>query len=727
MPKKVIILNDFSGGLNTDKSSRALEDNELAECTNFNVSSKGKIRASRIFKQTSLYGQNSNGSEADPGYGLFTFSNDRLISVPGTTNIGEFIVAWGTNLELDILEVTATGTDTTAWQNDAVSATNIGIRTAFYAAEGDLFVGGTTSATPPVLQGPSSLVYHKQDQIPSANGGAVAVATWVSSTQDNKPIPTVGSAGTGMQILQTDGIGTELDVNMLGQNMMNWIIFPTGSGLWSNDIDGDYYEYAGSWLYKNEAESDLVLLQDGSDNGSVGAYGSKMYGAADFGIADPTSLQVQAYINHNVPFTSTNFNTIYGGRLYARLKSDNGDFYLLAEVNFEKGIQGSGETDWTPWETASSDFEHDTVGDSCTTGLISAPPALLTYKILNGFSPGETGDRLVKFKTGLVANSRAYIGNVEINGRPYGDRILKSPIYQYDVFTEDSYLDVAINDGDQITALAAHGDRILQFKNSALYIINVSKELEFLEDEQQGAGVSFQAAVTTTPFGVVWVNTNGCYLYDGSDIKQLQLGKISASDWTTNITSLATIGYDSEHQQVIVLWNSNAVSTAYVFDAETGGWHKVSDMVDPTKHTTNMVNARGDKLLVGGGATVNDINFLADRTAAATGFSLKTKVFDFGNPESKKNLLEVAVVYKGYGNAASAVKVNTTADDGTLTTTTLGNLTIADGEITTKEFDTSATPDLQGNKTYQIELSGTFAHNFEAYSITLTYRDLGVH
>ena len=57
MPKKVFTLNDFSGGLVTDKSDRALEDNELAECTNFDVSSKGKIVASRIFKQTSLYGE----------------------------------------------------------------------------------------------------------------------------------------------------------------------------------------------------------------------------------------------------------------------------------------------------------------------------------------------------------------------------------------------------------------------------------------------------------------------------------------------------------------------------------------------------------------------------------------------------------------------------------------------------------------------------------------------
>jgi len=168
-------------------------------------------------------------------------------------------------------------------------------------------------------------------------------------------------------------------------------------------------------------------------------------------------------------------------------------------------------------------------------------------------------------------------------------------------------------------------------------------------------------------------------------------------------------------------------TNAYVFDAETGGWSKVSDMVDGTKNTTNMVNARGDKLLIGGGANISYVNHLADRTAAAAGYSLKTKILDLGNPENKKNLLEVAVVYNGYGNAASAVNVITTADDGSVTTTDLGDLDVTDGEITTKEFDTSATAALQGQKTFQIVLTGTFDHRFEAYSITLTHRDIGNH
>ena len=713
MPKQVFTLNDFSGGLNTDKSLRALEDNELAECTNFDVSSKGKIVASRIFEaptgSSDLYGEgNSTGAETDPGYGLFTFSNDNLISIDTTTNVGEFIVFTGD------------------------------------AAELDLFVGGTTNATPPVLSTPASLVFHKQTRVPSASadgGYDGAINIWKAGTQA-KPIP----ATTEMEIVESDGTGTAYNsATGKGQNDLIWIIKPLDgdgdttdtSGLWTNDHDGtEYYEYAASWLYKNEAESDLVMIQNHSDDGTSFLFASDdpteagMRNASSF---TDKSIQIQCWINHANPTTEAVSYLRYGARLYSRLASEEGDWYLLAEMNFEKGIKGDGETEWNSWVAATSsapNFDHGTTGDQCTTGIISAPPALLTYKILNGHSTGDipdsdqTGvkDRLVKWKTGLIANSRAYIGNVEVNGRSYGDRILKSPIFQYDVFTEDSYLDVAINDGDQITALAAHGDRILQFKNSAVYIINVSKELEFLEDEQQGAGVAFQAAVVTTPFGVVWVNTNGCYLYDGDKITQLQIGKISTTEWE-NVTSLATIGYDPLTQQVIVLWSANNGTNAFVFDAETGGWHKVTDMVDGTKNTTNMVNARGDKLLIGGAADINYVNFLADRTAAAGSFSLKSKVLDFGNPESKKNLLEVAVTYNGRGHASLDFDIIT--DDGT--STKVDALDNIGGSDVTEEFDESGTAALRGQKTYQIHINGTCDHRFELYSISLTYRDLGVH
>ena len=807
MPSKVLVINDWSGGLVTDKSARAIEDNELAECIQFDPSTKGVLKASKIFKYDGTkYGDQSEhlneldfathanwdvtgrafdtgygggqinwtfdsgtlagtltqvagkraiagtggvtysfkytivvnftpnyftltlsnfsaesvnlpftagthtviftshdlaetadftitgaddvggttdqgnftiddvsltfGTEHEPGYGLFTFSND--FEMDGTTAFnGEFIaktskiIDSGTG-DVDILEVPTEGTNSSDWKYAQITSMNSAQKTVFYAAEGDLFVGGSTAGG--TMATPKSLVYHRQLQIPSAGSG-IQVEEWIQSTQD-KPAPSDGGgiiANAEMIIYETDGSG--IDYNgaddgdlPLGQDDIHWIIRPSSNvaagsgadGLWTNDHDGvDYYEYAASWLYKNQVESDLTEIQTGA-TGEGGGPKEGMYGATSF---EDDAIQVRAYMNNGTPVTSTSAAR-YGARLYTRLHSDGGDWYLLAEVNYEKGIKGDGETEWNPWYegelgNGTTNDEHDKwshtdTGDVCTTGDIGAPPVLLTYKLLNGHSTGDipTNSRVAKFMTAVIANSRAYIGNVSINGRFYGDRILKSPIFQYDVFTEDAYLEVAINDGDHITALAGYSDRLLEFKRNTLYIINISGELEFLEDEHAGAGVIAQYAVTDTPFGVVWVNTNGCYLYDGKEVTQLQAGKISSSDWQANVTLQAIIGYDPKEKQVVIAWSGETLTGGYVFSAETGNWHVVADLIDSTKNSTNMINTRGDNLVIGGGSIIADVAYLEDRGDSAASFSMKTKIFDFGNPESKKNLLEVAVVYK---------------------------------------------------------------------------------
>ena len=92
MPKQVFTLNDFSGGLNTDKSDRALEDNELAECTNFDVSSKGKIVASRIFLDDDTLYADQTSSAIVTGYGLFAFSNDFEVSFIHSKYVATYII-----------------------------------------------------------------------------------------------------------------------------------------------------------------------------------------------------------------------------------------------------------------------------------------------------------------------------------------------------------------------------------------------------------------------------------------------------------------------------------------------------------------------------------------------------------------------------------------------------------------------------------------------------------
>ena len=82
-------------------------------------------------------------------------------------------------------------------------------------------------------------------------------------------------------------------------------------------------------------------------------------------------------------------------------------------------------------------------------------------------------------------------------------------------------VDVVIRDGENIVKLEAYADRILQFKEHSLYIINVSESVDFLEDTFRNKGCAFNYHVVRTDLGIAWFNDHGCYLYDGKNVINL--------------------------------------------------------------------------------------------------------------------------------------------------------------------------------------------------------------
>ena len=155
--------------------------------------------------------------------------------------------------------------------------------------------------------------------------------------------------------------------------------------------------------------------------------------------------------------------------------------------------------------------------------------------------PQEDGERnsnlIAEYKTSVVANNRLYAGNIKQNETVYADRMLKSPIGKYNILPQSSFIDVAINDGDEITALAYYKDKILQFKKRKVFVINISGDYEFLEDTLDNVGVLHQASVTKTPYGIAWANKTGCYLYDGQQMVNLTDNKIPSTSEYASITN----------------------------------------------------------------------------------------------------------------------------------------------------------------------------------------------
>ena len=138
---------------------------------------------------------------------------------------------------------------------------------------------------------------------------------------------------------------------------------------------------------------------------------------------------------------------------------------------------------------------------------------------------------MVHWKTAVIVKRRAYVGNIMLpGGQVFEDRMMKSPLNQFDKFPDDNfhYVDVVVGDGDEIVHLEAFGDQILQFKRKYLYIIEVTDEGEEVIGSYQGYGIENHGQVTQTKHGVAWATSGGAYLYDGEDIIDLSKDSLAS-------------------------------------------------------------------------------------------------------------------------------------------------------------------------------------------------------
>ena len=303
--------------------------------------------------------------------------------------------------------------------------------------------------------------------------------------------------------------------------------------------------------------------------------------------------------------------------------------YLVHEINMLTGIVR------TPGRPVGEQKSNLSFGKNYSTFITG-------YENSISLLPGETyqsrigynafGNFYEKFKTATVLNRRTYIGNVAtlnndgIVERVYDDRMVKSPVNLFDTFPEENFVDVAINDGDEIIHLEGFSDRILQYKKRNLYIVNVSQDFEFLEGTYEGLGVRHHTQVCKTPQGVAWINKQGCHFYDGrkvvnlinnkikvgkeinspnvfADIESLPHkdifdndGNVNGSNleypgWTAFMTSdyenivnsdgenvknsMPSIGYDANSNKLIIIRNLKTGG-----EANTSGWVYVYDMIN---------------------------------------------------------------------------------------------------------------------------------------------------
>ena len=350
----------------------------------------------------------------------------------------------------------------------------------------------------------------------------------------------------------------------------------------------------------------------------------------------------------------------------------------------------------------------------------------------------------LRYKHAVLVNRALYVGNVQVfrrsNGsiKVEGDSMYKSAVNQFDSFADYSKIEAAVSDGENITALAEFADKILQFKQNTLYIINVGGSVELLEGTHRHKGVSSPASVCKTDYGVAWANEHGCYLYDGKNIIDLLekqgLQKIKESEWQSFVV-IPMVGYFPRKRQLIVVDDvtTNGDGTIYLYDMVTTSWTKSSSAKYADAIKSNLINDWNGDLAHATGAVPKQ---WSDTSIASSGFTLNTKDLDFGQPAVKKKIYKAYVSYKGDASTVTCTyAVNGDTDtvanfyksgaDGTTTgatdsTTPFHSSTVGTDDWVTAELKPVST--VNNKYSFQLRFGGTAPADFQINDISVVYR-----
>ena len=492
------------------------------------------------------------------------------------------------------------------------------------------------------------------------------------------------------------------------------------------------WQHGVSFIYDGNQESLIRTLYDGTD-----IEANRQQSVTDPSFAPITKL----YIEHG---TSASFNRRITGVVWY-VRDSSGDLFSpwTAQIEYDliKGVArvlASGKEFDVQFNAEFSEYFFEVDHD-----YLATPNLVDTYLSRTGVDDSVASIKS-NYATATIAGRRVYIGNVKILNEDgsteiKGDAMLKSPPNKFDIFPSNSIVEASISDGESIVKLETFADRILQYKQDTLYIINISQDIEFLEDVHKYKGVKHPSMVCKTDFGIAWVNELGCYLYDGKQvINLLEKGGrklISDSVWQTFILESSTrssmIGYIPEKRHLIITKSNLAATNSgdvFLYDMVTGSWTFGDSRMSDSLKSNFIVHQNKLCYMV----TNNSNGFLNWNTAVASSDQLQivTKDIDFGEPGRNKKVYKVLVTYDT-GNAASNVQVDYDVDGGTTFPYDFANGTnFASTELATAngwkiaELKPDTSSEANNIKSFRLRFAtdGTVPSGFRINDISIIYR-----
>ena len=632
MPKKILQIKAFEGGLNTVKAERDIEENESPFIVNADVSNQGNIKILGTCKDNYISTSDSI-TVPENGYGFFTFAHDYDMLSGGDTfktPPGLVDTVYLCRLRYDdggdkgyiaIYDYTNGFWHDTAILFD-VSASDA-YRPNFYVIDGALRVCNSAEPTHNVMW----FGHIKRDLFGDSTNHSLNL--WKLEYAKIRPPKAVHILGAdpntygqidlapfASKLFVVDDLES-IDDNQYTANssygassdgvhvMYEFVADSTATSTWTNAPSNTIHFY-------------ITALYDGVLQESATTRISQTAGQSVGGENQVLKLAFSVTTGANGSYMTRIRKRCTGFRLYySETSNPAGTKYLLVEGSFENGLRKAGSPDWDEWNVYSSrtgyedtTFEApDTAFSSVGAYVFKDPPIDTKYDDLNGHFEHET--TTASWKTSCTIGRRLYIGNVfypaNSTGRPNNDLILKSAPEQFDKFPEFNTTEAAVSDGESIVSLMSFADRILQFKKSTLYIINISGDSEFLEAKYPFMGIEQPYQVCETIRGIFWINLHGLFWYNGEQILNLMEQKLSKDSWKW--TGYGAIGYDNINEKLIITRDtrkSDDIIAAnggdgvgelhdfskdiWIFNLKLNSWTEGKNLIDGDSKKTNWVN-----------------------------------------------------------------------------------------------------------------------------------------
>lgn len=249
-----------------------------------------------------------------------------------------------------------------------------------------------------------------------------------------------------------------------------------------------------------------------------------------------------------------------------------------------------------------------------------------------------------------------FMGNVLVSSNRRATRLYWSSLDDAETWDAADFVEIGLDDGQEITALKALGDRLVIFKERSIYIglFTGDPEIPFVfKKTQSSVGAISRHSIQEINNGLVFLSYDGLYFFDGiTSTKISDRINTTLQGYSKGRFQYAVSGYQREFNRYWIAFTSSGSSQhdrVITWDTLNNAF---SVYVGHTPNAFETLEINGEERIYFGdyaGFAYRADTGTSDNpegTATAISAYFKTRWFDFGDQANQKAIPQIVIYYE---------------------------------------------------------------------------------